>query len=99
METSTPMKADSEVARELAGLASGQAGLALIGHVQVGIEAQIGSLSVSVEQLLALKRGDELRLHETLEAPVTLLLNGRAIATAELVAVDEHYGVRILELL
>jgi flagellar motor switch protein FliN/FliY len=61
--------------------------------------AQIGSLTLSIEQLLAMKSGDQLKLDQGLEAPVSLLLNGRVVASAELLAVDDHYAVRILELL
>lgn len=70
----------------------------LVGHVQVGLAAQIGTVSVSIQRLFDLKAGDVIAMNETLEAPVTLMLNGRAIARAELLAVDDHFGVRILEL-
>jgi flagellar motor switch protein FliN/FliY len=46
-----------------------------------------------------MKSGDQLKLDQGLEAPVSLLLNGRVVASAELLAVDDHYAVRILELL
>jgi flagellar motor switch protein FliN/FliY len=37
-------------------------------------------------------------MNELLDAPLTLLLNGRPVARGELLAVDDHFGVRILEL-
>ena len=37
-------------------------------------------------------------MNELLDAPLTLMLNGRAVARGELLAVDDHFGVRILEL-
>lgn len=85
------------------GIASGakEAGrhaIDLVGHVQVGLAAQIGTVSVSIQRLFDLKAGDVISMNETLEAPITLMLNGRAIARAELLAVDDHFGVRILEL-
>ena len=72
--------------------------ISLIGHVQVSLSAQIGTADMSVERLFSLKPGDEVVLNELLEAPVTLLLNGRAVARAELVAVDDHFGVRIVDI-
>ncbi len=72
--------------------------IALIGHVQVTLSAQIGTVDMSVERLFALKSGEQVVLNELLDAPVTLMLNGRAIASAELVAVDDHFGVRILDI-
>lgn len=72
--------------------------ISLIGHVQVSLAAQVGTVTMSVERLFGLKAGDVVSMNELLEAPLTLLLNGRAVATAELLAVDDHFGVRILEL-
>ncbi|WP_457804976.1 FliM/FliN family flagellar motor switch protein [Stenotrophomonas maltophilia] len=72
--------------------------IALIRHVQVALSAQIGTVDMSVDRLFGLKAGDEVVLNEQLEAPVTLLLNGKAVARAELVAIDDHFGVRILEI-
>lgn len=72
--------------------------ISLIGHVQVQLAAQVGTVTMSVERLFALKAGDIVGMNEALEAPVTLMLNGRAVARGELLAVDDHFGVRILEL-
>lgn len=72
--------------------------LAMIRHVQVALSAQIGTVEMSVDSLFGLKPGDEVVLNEALEAPVTLLLNGKAVARAELVAIEDHFGVRILEI-
>jgi flagellar motor switch protein FliN/FliY len=76
----------------------GQPDIGLIGHVQVALAAQVGTITMSVEKLFALKAGDVVGMNELLEAPLTLMLNGRAVARAELVAVDDHFGVRIVEL-
>ena len=72
--------------------------MSLIGHVQVSLAAQVGTVSLSVERLFALKAGEVISMNELLDAPVTLMLNGRAVARAELLAVEDHFGVRILEL-
>jgi flagellar motor switch protein FliN/FliY len=72
--------------------------MGLIGHVQVSLAAQVGTVSLSIERLFGLKSGDVISMNELLDAPVTLLLNGRAVARAELLAVDDHFGIRILEL-
>lgn len=87
------------LAHELSGLGKTHPTLALVGHVEVRMAAQIGSLTLSIEQLLAMKSGDQLKLDQGLDSPVSLLLNGRAVASAELLAVDDHYAIRILELL
>jgi flagellar motor switch protein FliN/FliY len=70
----------------------------LVGHVQVSLAAQIGTITMSIERLFGLKSGDVVSMNELLEAPLILMLNGRAVARGELLAVDDHFGVRILEL-
>ena len=71
--------------------------ISLIGHVQVAMTAQIGTVSMSVERLFALAAGDVVKMEELLESPLTLMLNGKPVARGELVAVDDHFGIRILE--
>jgi flagellar motor switch protein FliN/FliY len=72
--------------------------ISLIGHVEVSLAAQVGTVSLSVERLFALQAGEVICMNELLDAPVTLMLNGRPVARAELLAVEDHFGVRILEL-
>jgi flagellar motor switch protein FliN/FliY len=72
--------------------------LSLVGHVPVSLTALIGSVSLSVEQLFALKKGEVLAMNESLDAPITLQLNGKPVARGELVAVEDHFGIRITEL-
>jgi flagellar motor switch protein FliN/FliY len=70
----------------------------LVGHVPITLTARIGSVSINIEQLFALKKGEVLSMNETLDAPITLLLNDRPVARGELVAVEENFGIRITEL-
>lgn len=72
--------------------------ISLIGHVQVALTAQIGTLSMSVGKLFGLAKGDVLELNELLEEPVTLLLDGKPVARGELLGVEDHFGIRILEI-
>ncbi len=75
-----------------------QQDLSLISHVQVSLTAQIGTLSLSVEKLFGLTKGDVVEMNELLDEPVTLLLDGKPVARGELLGVDEHFGIRILEI-
>ena len=72
--------------------------ISMIGHVQVALAAQVGTVTMSIDTLFGLKSGDVVSMNELLEAPLTLMLNGRAVARGELLAVDDHFGVRIREL-
>jgi flagellar motor switch protein FliN/FliY len=71
--------------------------ISLIGHVQVSMSAQVGTVTMSVEKLFSLAAGDVVAMNELLEAPLTLMLNGKPVARGELLAVDDHFGIRILE--
>ena len=71
--------------------------IGLIGHVQVSMTAQVGTVTLSVERLFSLAAGDIVRMNESLEAPLTLMIDGRPVARGELLAVDDHFGIRILE--
>lgn len=72
--------------------------LSMVGHVQVELAVQVGTIALSLEKLLALREGEVLSMQEALDAPVTLLLNGKPVARGELMAVEDQLGVRILEL-
>lgn len=72
--------------------------MSLVGHVPVALTALIGNVSLTVDQLFALKKGEVLAMNESIDAPITLELNGKPVARGELVAVDDHFGVRITEL-
>ena len=70
----------------------------LVGHVEVSLTARVGTVSLPIERLFSLKQGDVVGMNELLDAPLTLLLNDRPVARGELLAIDDHFGVRILEL-
>jgi flagellar motor switch protein FliN len=72
--------------------------LSLVGHVKVSLVAEVGKAEMTVDELFRLHKQDVLKLDQNVEAVVTLLLNGKAIARGELVAVDDNLGVRITEL-
>lgn len=72
--------------------------LSLVGHLPVSLSAVVGTVSMTIDHLFALREGEVLTMNEDLDAPVTLLLNGKAVARGELVAVDECFGIRITEL-
>lgn len=72
--------------------------LAVLGHVAVHLEVVLGKTTTTVEELFALKTGSSLKLDTELEAPVALQLNGKTIATGHLVALDDHFGIKIVEI-
>lgn len=61
----------------------------------VTVEAVLGVAQVKVGDLSGLDAGDVFALDAKLGDPVELRLNGVAIAQGELVAMGEHFAVRI----
>jgi len=73
--------------------------LALLGHVNVRLEVVLGAAQINVERLFTLSRGDTIALDADLDAPVTLQLDGKAIARGQLMAVGDCFGLKITEIL
>lgn len=71
----------------------------LIGSVEVVLEAVLGAATMSVSELMKLQKGSTVELESSLARDVELRLNGAPVARGELVAVGDHYGVRVIEIL
>lgn len=74
------------------------AGSPLLGDVAVTLQARLGSVEMTVADLLALRAGSVLELKTKLSDPVELYLNDALIALGEIVAVDDKFGLRIIEI-
>ena len=72
--------------------------MSLVGHVPVTLTAMLGTISISIDRLFSLKKGEVLEMNESLDMPITLQLNGKSVARGELVAVEDNFGIRITEL-
>lgn len=96
--TSAP---DDEVRRK-GGKAPGGGTLtvdsAMLKDVNVLLQAGLGQTSISIEELLALKAGSVVKLDLKVNDLVELRLNDSLVARGEIVAVDDNFGVRIVEL-
>jgi flagellar motor switch protein FliN/FliY len=73
--------------------------LSLIEHVKVDLQIEVGTSQISVSTLFNLKVGHTLTLDQAVDQPMTVLLNGKAIAKGQLVAVDDQYGIYITHIL
>jgi flagellar motor switch protein FliN/FliY len=72
--------------------------LAVLNDVQVLLQAKLGHAEMTVERLMTLKSGAIVKLDAALADPIELWLNGAVIARGEIVAVGDHFGVRIVEI-
>ena len=71
-----------------------EASLAL-DHVEVEIEAVLGSRQTTIGELNALVENDLVPLTTSLSDPVELRVNGRTIGFGEIVAVADSFAVRV----
>lgn len=71
---------------------------ALFNDVRVALRVRLGDVTLSVKELLALKSGSTLKLDLKMSDLVELRLNDALIARGEIVAVDDNFGVRIVEI-
>lgn len=81
-----------EVAPDAAALAPN---LELLEHVDVTLEVKIGTASLSVAELFALKAGSLVVLAQRVDEPVEVFLNGRLVAAGHLAVSGDQLGVRI----
>jgi flagellar motor switch protein FliN/FliY len=67
-------------------------------HLKAKLTVCVGSAELTVTEFLDAAEGQVLRLDQSVEQPVDVLLEGRVVARGTLVAVDEYFAVRITEL-
>ena len=73
--------------------------IGLLMRVPLRLTVELGACRMPVAEVLKLGTGSIVELDRAITNPVDLLVNDRAIARGEIVAVDESFGLRITELL
>lgn len=81
-----------------AGERGDPASIGVLMHVPLQLTAQLGTCRMSVAQVLELGNGSVVELDRAAGDPVDLYLNDACIGCGEIVAVDDRYGIRIVEL-
>jgi flagellar motor switch protein FliN len=71
--------------------------LPLLGSVKVKLSVRVGATQTSVSDLLQLKQGGLLTLDRMVDQPLDVMIDGHVVARGVLVAVGEHFGVRITQ--
>ncbi|HEY5350302.1 MAG TPA: flagellar motor switch protein FliN, partial [Candidatus Lustribacter sp.] len=68
-------------------------------NVPLQVTVELGSVKMPVAQVLELGAGSLIALDRLAGGPVDVLVNDEPIARGEIVAVEDRFGVRIVELL
>ena len=68
-----------------------------LGSVKVRLSVRVGGAEVSVAELMGFKEGSVVELDELVDEPLDVIIDGHVVARGVLVAVGDHFGVRISE--
>jgi flagellar motor switch protein FliN/FliY len=71
--------------------------LDLILEVPVNVSLQVGSTEMPIKDLVRLVEGSVIALDRLSSEPMDVLVNGTLIAHGEIVLVDDHFGVRLTD--
>jgi len=71
--------------------------LAVILDIPVTISLEVGRASLSIRNLLKLNQGSVIELDRLAGDPLDVLVNGTLIAHAEVVVVNEKFGIRFTD--
>ena len=74
-----------------------ESGWGLLAQIPLRLSVEIGSVSRTMQDLLAMTQGTVVELDRPIDAPVDILANGTVIARGEVVNAGDRYGVRITE--
>jgi flagellar motor switch protein FliN/FliY len=91
IELEAPAESTADGAPLLGGV------LPFLGSVKVTVAVRVGCAEISVAELAAMKAGGVITLDRLVEEPLDVLVDGHVVARGVLVAVGEHFGVRITE--
>jgi flagellar motor switch protein FliN len=72
--------------------------LDLVLDVPVGLTVELGGCKLSMAEVLQLAIGSVVQLDKLASEPVDLLVNGKLIARGEVVVLDDHFGVKLTEI-
>ncbi len=71
--------------------------LSVILDVPVTLALEVGRTKMTIRDLLRLNQGSVVELERAADEPMDLLVNGTLVASAEIVVVDENFGIRLID--
>jgi len=84
-------------AEELTGKPVVASALPFMASVKVRLAVRVGCAQISVAGLLELQQGAVLALDRLVDQPLDVVVDEHVVARGMLVAVGDHFGVRITE--
>lgn len=100
--TASPAATPAAQSTTAQGVAQGSALVvlddAINAAVKVTLNVQIGSVRLSLHDLMTARAGEVIELDSHINDPVRLYVEDALVALGELVAVDDRFGVKITEI-
>lgn len=72
--------------------------LKLLEDVQVRLSVEVGRTRITLRELMRLNEGSILELDRLAGDPLDILVNGKPVATGEVVMVGDRFGIRFGEI-
>lgn len=65
--------------------------------VKVTLTARVGSVETTLGDLMNMHEHSIVKLDQNVDAPIDLLVEGNVVARGHLVAVDDSFGIQLIE--
>ncbi len=72
--------------------------LELLLDIPVKLSVELGSVQMSMQEVLQLGPGSVVQLDKSADAPVELFVNQKLVARGEVVMMDDRFGIKITEI-
>ncbi len=69
-----------------------------LNDLQLNIYIELGRTKMKIKDILELERGYVIELDKLASEPVDIFVNNKKIAEGEVVVIDKHFGIRIVNL-
>ena len=86
-----------ELANHAAGASADEVDLDVILDVPVTLALEVGRTKMTIRDLLRLNQGSVVELDRPADEPMDVLVNGTLVAHAEIVVVDDMFGIRLID--
>lgn len=87
-----------EIADSREGLDANQE-IRFIYDVPLTIAAELGQLEMTIRELLSLNINAVIELEKLAGEPLEILINGKKVCRGEVIVINEHYGIRMTDLI
>jgi flagellar motor switch protein FliN/FliY len=79
--------------------AENTANLNLVLDIPFSLTIELGSCQLAMREALRLGVGSVIQFENAADAPVELSVNGKLFACGEVVVIEDHYGIKITEVM